>query len=454
MRVFLLVIVVVLLNCSSVFASNSFTPPDTTSSIIDKSSSVFLIEEAKHYYAEGKLKEALRLFKSIELKDPESAKASYWVSLCYYKLNNYTLALRHIQKARQKDSNVSAEIYELLGRCYHQNAQVDSAIINYTKALEGLSKQRATELHVWDKIEECKFARSEYRANKVNARKLLNVEINSEDNEYAPILTKNGSVLYFAGRRSNTTGGMKNPDDEQFFEDIYRAVWNQKFAMWDSVTNDLGKVNGDGFEAITYLNNDETYGLLTLNTTALDIESPTESSDICEIEKKGLTWGKPKLIHNESINTSYYDGSATMTADGTTMVFVSDRNGEKSSTDLYIVHRKGKKWGDAVALPININTERRETTPYLTPDGKYLFFSSDGHKGMGGYDIYVTQNYGNSWSTPINLGSSVNTVNDDTHFQYYPELKRALLAGITLDEMQCNYNIYEVDINKASLPLK
>ena len=136
------------------------------------------------------------------------------------------------------------------------------------------------------------------------------------------------------------------------------------------------------------------------------------------------------------------------------MVFVSDRNGEKSSTDLFIVHRKGKKWGDAVALPINVNTERRETTPYLTPDGKYLFFSSDGHKGMGGYDIYVTQNYGNSWSTPINLGASVNTVNDDTHFQYYPELKRALMAGITLDEMQCNYNIYEVDINKASLPLK
>jgi hypothetical protein len=75
-------------------------------------------------------------------------------------------------------------------------------------------------------------------------------------------------------------------------------------------------------------------------------------------------------------------------------------------------------------------------------------------KGMGGYDIYVTKKNGNSWSTPINLGSSINTVNDDTHFQYYPELKKAFMAGVTLDEMQCNYNIYEVDLEKAQLPLK
>jgi hypothetical protein len=103
---------------------------------------------------------------------------------------------------------------------------------------------------------------------------------------------------------------------------------------------------------------------------------------------------------------------------------------------------------------MNVNTKRRETTPYLTSDGKYLFFSSDGHKGMGGYDVYVSQNLGAGWTTPINLGSSINTVNDDTHFQYYTELKRAMMAGITLDEMQCNYNIYEVDLEKAQLPLK
>jgi tetratricopeptide (TPR) repeat protein len=431
-----------------------FSQEEKSKRNIESPSTLILLEEAKHYYTEGKVMEALNLFRSIEAKDEKSAKTKYWISLSYFKLNNYTLALNYAKKAFFLDNTPSGEVYELLGRCFHQNAFVDSAIVYYNKALVELSQSRIEELNVIGKIEECKFSISENKLAKPNARKLLNVEVNSEFNEYAPVLTKGGNVLYFVGRRNNTTGGLKNPDDEQYFEDVYQAKWNDTYHTWDSITNDLGKLNGDGFEAFTYVNADATKALLTLNTTALDIDSPTESSDICEVELRNGAWGKPKLIANESINTSYYDGSATITADGNTMIFVSDRNGDVSSTDLYVVQKVGKKWGEATPLPINVNTKGRETTPYLTPDGKYLFFSSDGLKGMGGYDIYVTKKNGNSWSTPINLGSSINTVNDDTHFQYYPELKKAFMAGVTLDEMQCNYNIYEVDLEKAQLPLK
>lgn len=431
-----------------------FSQDEKNNRLIDSPSTLILLEEAKHYYSEGKLMEALNNLRSIESKDDKSAKVKYWISLCYFKLNNYTMALTYAKKALSLDNTPSGEFYELLGRSYHQNAVIDSALYFYNKSIQDLSQTRIEELNILGKIEECKYAKSELKLGKPNARKLLNVEVNSEFNEYAPILTQGGKVLYFVGRRNNTTGGLKNPDDEQYFEDIYQAKWNETYHTWDSITNELGKLNGDGFEAFTYVNAEANKALLTLNTTALDIDSPTESSDICEVDLKNSIWGKPKLIANETINTSYYDGSATMTADGNTMIFVSDRNGEKSSTDLFIVKKTGKKWGEAVSLPMNVNTKGRETTPYLTPDGKYLFFSSDGHKGMGGYDVYVSQNNGSSWSTPINLGASINTVNDDTHFQYYPELKRAMMAGVTLDEMQCNYNIYEVDLEKVQLPIK
>ena len=431
-----------------------FSQDEKNNRLIDSPSTLILLEEAKHYYSEGKLMEALNNLRSIESKDDKSAKVKYWISLCYFKLNNYTMALTYAKKALSLDNTPSGEFYELLGRTYHQNAVIDSALYFYNKSIQDLTQTRIEELNILGKIEECKYAKSELKLGKPNARKLLNVEVNSEFNEYAPILTQGGKVLYFVGRRNNTTGGLKNPDDEQYFEDIYQAKWNETYHTWDSITNELGKLNGDGFEAFTYVNAEANKALLTLNTTALDIDSPTESSDICEVDLKNSIWGKPKLIANETINTSYYDGSATMTADGNTMIFVSDRNGEKSSTDLFIVKKTGKKWGEAVSLPMNVNTKGRETTPYLTPDGKYLFFSSDGHKGMGGYDVYVSQNNGSSWSTPINLGASINTVNDDTHFQYYPELKRAMMAGVTLDEMQCNYNIYEVDLEKVQLPIK
>ena len=450
MKFFLLLFSFCLIQTVSAYG---ITPPDSTSNLAQKTAATLVIEEAKHYYSDGHVKEALAMFKQAEAKDPESWKASYWVSLCYYRLNNFTMALKHVELARKKDKKVDAEVFELLGRCYHQNALLDSAIANYSRALNDLSKQRAEDLYVFDKLEECRFAKSEMLKNKPFARKLVPGDVNTEFNEYAPILTQNGSVLYFAGRKSNTTGGMKNPDDEQFFEDIYRAKWNAQFKMWDSITNKIDKLNGPGFETFSYVNEAGDYGLLTLNTTQQDLEVQTESSDICEVFMKAGKWGKPKVINNETINTSYYDGSATTTADGSMMVFVSDRNGETSSMDLYIVRKEGKKWGEAIPMPAHVNTLRRETTPYLTPDGKFLFFSSDGHKGMGGYDVYVTQNNGGSWSKPVNLGASINTVNDDTHFQYYKALKRAMMAGITLDEMQCNYNIYDVNLSEAVLPI-
>ena len=437
----------------TVSAFSKITPPDTTSNLAQKTAATLIVEEAKHYYSDGHIKEALAMFKQAELKDPESWKASYWVALSYFRLNNFTMALKHIESARRKDKEVDADLHELLGRCYHQNGLLDSALANYGRALNELSKQRAEDLHVWDKMEECKFAKAEIVQNKPFARKLVPGDVNTEFNEYSPVLTQNGTTLFFAARKSNTTGGMKNPDDEQFFEDIYRAKWNEQFKMWDSITNKVDKLNGSGFETFTYVNEDATHALLTLNTTQTELETQTESSDICEVDFKAGKWSKPKIINNESINTSYYDGSATLTADGSMMVFVSDRNGEASSMDLFIVRKEGKKWGEAIPMPAHVNSLRRETTPFLTSDGKYLFFSSDGHKGMGGYDVYVTQNTGGSWSKPVNLGASINTVNDDTHFQYYKALNRAMMAGITLDEMQCTYNIYDVNLSEAIFPI-
>src|SRR5690606_14357195 len=113
------------------------------------------------------------------------------------------------------------------------------------------------------------------------------------------------------------------------------------------------------------------YGIMTLNSTATDKKSSTNGSDLCEIKMntKG-TWNSPSIIKNKTINTSYFEGAATLTADGNTMYFVTDRKGEKSSTDIYVVEKVGKKWGEAKPLPMTINTVGRETTPFITPDGR------------------------------------------------------------------------------------
>ena len=166
----------------------------------------------------------------------------------------------------------------------------------------------------------------------------------------------------------------------------------------------------------------------------------------------GLTWNSPKTIKNKSINTSFYDGNATLTADGNTMYFMTDRKGERSGCDIYYVEKIGKKWGTAEPLPEHINTKKHETTPFVTPDGQYLFFSSEGHPGLGRFDVFVCKNLGDSWSEPVNMGAGINSVNDDMFFTYSAETKKAYVSGYEITGGKASIDIYEVDMSTFVFP--
>jgi hypothetical protein len=96
----------------------------------------------------------------------------------------------------------------------------------------------------------------------------------------------------------------------------------------------------------------------------------------------------------------------------------------------------------------------RETTPYISPDGRFLFFSSDGHVGMGGFDVFVTENTGSGWTKPVNLGGMINSVNDDTHFSIYKELGKAFITSSSISDKRSSLDIFEFDLNALKLPVK
>ena len=166
------------------------------------------------------------------------------------------------------------------------------------------------------------------------------------------------------------------------------------------------------------------------------------------------------MIKNKAINTAYFDGAATITDTvfndngdfSQILYFVSDRNGEKSMTDIFSIEKKNGEWIDTKNLLKTINTDGRETTPFITPNGRFLFFSSDALPGMGGYDVYYCENVNGVWGNPVNLGATFNTVNDDTHFQVYPQLKKAVIARINETEGLFNYDIFQIDLNNLDFP--
>jgi Tol biopolymer transport system component len=373
-------------------------------------------------------------------------------------MENYGLAMKYARDAVALDDNeLDKEVYELLGKSYHRmggisTTNLDSAIYFYQKAIEVLPAFRSKELSLNLRIEQCKFAKEAFEKGERITRIAVQ-SLNTGNHEYAPVLGPDGKSIYFTSRRSDTKGGTMNPDDQEFFEDIYKSVYNATNQSWDSVSNDLGRMNTSGFDALNYISRDGKTMLLTVNTTAVKEKLKTRSSDICIMtQSTSGKWSNPKLIDNHSINTSFFEGSATMTADGNTMYFVSDRKAEKSSTDIYVVQKVNKKWGEAKPLPAQINTIGRETTPFISPDGRFLFFSSDGLLGMGGLDVYVVENKGGSWGTPVNLGNGINTVNNDTHFQYYEELKKAMMSGNESLGNKSSMDLFEINMSNFTYP--
>lgn len=430
------------------------TPPDSTSTIAEKAAAMYLIEEGKSLYAEGRMRDALNKFRDAAKKDVTSWRAPFWISRCHYEQYNYGYALKYAQDAILINNNeVDKEIYEILAESYHRLGNIDSAIINYELAVKNLSKSRAAELRMPLRLEQAKYAKEQLAKGIENKRIHLEGNVNSGYNDYSPVVFNGGQTMYFTSRRSNTTGGGQNPSDQQFFEDIYSAKWNSEINQWDSITNRLGRLNDKGFESVSHISEDGQIAYITINNTAVqDPKITTKSSDIAEVRwtRQGQ-WSAPKLL-DKTINGSYYDGNATLTADGQTMYFVSERNANSKMSEIFVSYKQGSSWSKPQALPAEINSKGRETTPFITPDGRYLFFSSNGHeKSLGGYDVYVVERMGGSWGEVKNLGPAINTVNDDFGFKIYDAIGKAYVNGLEVIGEKASLDIYEFDIKLEDL---
>ena len=436
-------------------ANNVNTNPPDSLKLINKVTASNLIDVGMKMLVDSRNKDAINSFKEASNLDPENWRPYFYISKGHYNLYNYGYALDYAQKALLMDSErVDKEIYFMLGQSYHRLNKLDSALMNYKKALEYLSSLQAKDLQLELRISQCEYAiESSFKGETLKRTAVLN--INSGYNDYGGMLTNNGQEMYFTSRRNTSTGGQMNPDDQEYFEDIYRAVYNTETKSWDSITNDLKNFNSEAFDALTYISKDGKFGLMTINKEVLETDE-TRSSDLFYIEKnKKGRWSSPTSLDGKNVNTMYFEGSATMTEDKKTVYFVSDRNAERKHSDIYVVQEIDGNWGEAKLLPETINTIGRETTPYITPDGKYLFFSSDGFVGMGGLDIYVSQKLENDqWSEPVNLGGTINSVNNDTHFYYYPDLNKAMISSTTLTGQKGSLDIFEMDMTGFVIPVK
>ncbi|WP_071397187.1 OmpA family protein [Flammeovirga pacifica] len=257
----------------------------------------------------------------------------------------------------------------------------------------------------------------------------LGPEINSQYQDFAPVLSADEKTLIFTSRRPDSKGGDIDPIDGLYYEDVYIAH-NDDEGEWQKANNIGNVVNTKGHDAAVGLSPSGNSLFLYRNTGS-------HSGDLFLSQWNGKDWSKPMEL-SKNVNSDNWETHATLTADGKSLYFTSNRTGKdtQGGKDIYVIHKEeDDTWGAPQNLGPVINTEYDEESPFIHPNGKILYFSSKGHNGMGGYDIYFSEwdENNTSWSTPQNIGYPINTAGDDIFYSISSDGQRGYFSSIRED---------------------
>lgn len=227
--------------------------------------------------------------------------------------------------------------------------------------------------------------------------------INSPNLEYAPTITATGRTLYYVSNRAGGVGG----------HDFWVTTKQDRLdtAFTDPVN--LGApVNTELNEGVASISADGQ----VIYFTACNRSDGLGDCDLYEAELEGTEW---KNVRNISeINSAYWDSQPSISSDGKTLYFISNRPGAMGGpddADIYISRLQSDgRWSDPVNLGAPINTKKREDSPFIFPGGKVLYFASAGHGGYGKLDFFASKlNSDGTWGQPENLGKPFNTSQDE-----------------------------------------
>ena len=353
-------------------------------------------------------------------------------------------ALPHLLKAYDLDHEVDEDILSLLGEAYQYREEFDNAILYFEayrdQLIKSLSFDRSRKVFdaEW-KIFECRNAKI-YTANPMNVEITnLSDNVNSEYPDYGPLITADESTLIFTSRRPHENNA-DLAEDFEYYEDIYESDYEN--GQWQKAYPLPAPINGNYHNSNIGISPDGTI---------LFVYTDENGGDILVSEKVDGQWSKPKPIRG-LVNTPYLENSATLSNDHKTLYFVSDKPGGFGGTDIYVSHLEDNgRWGEAKNLGSHINTERDEEGPFISKSGEHLYFSSNGHAGMGDLDIYIAEKAHDSdkesFDEPYNLGYPINSVENDIFFVLNADETHAYYSSVK-SSSKGEQDIYRVDMSK------
>ena len=413
--------------------------------LFDAALSTPRIMAARHEFNDNNMRGAMLIYREVLQSDPNNAAALYGTSECYYNLKKYKLALEYLNKALEKEPGISSESEFFRGQIYHRTAKLDDAIAAFD---DFLSKEKPStyeyELATQYRLQ-CLYARDMIKKPVNVVIENMGNLINSRYDEYTPSISADGKTIVFTARRNDTKGGRMDEDgDYKYFEDIYFSEYDESTKEWTQSTAVEGDLNTETYDAVLSIFPSGNGMYVYKNTV-----SSTGDIYFSEYRPGTKEWSAAQKMPRP-INTSYFEGSISMTSDGASVYFVSERPEGEGQGDIYVSTKKGESWTSPKNLGSVVNTDLDEKFVFIHPNGKTLFFASNGHQTMGSYDIFKTEYVNGEWSVPINLGYPINTVNEESTFSLTKDNKSLLIAA-EYDDSYGERDIYKIDVSNYEL---
>lgn len=381
--------------------------------------------DGEYFFLYEEYEEALYSFNTIYKRGgANNANINYRIGQCYLNIPGEKYrAIPFLEKAvknmsdkyvegsfREQNAPYEAQFY--LGNAYRITNRLDEAIAAYNKYKELVGNKNELAIKLANKeIDACKMAEEFMRKPVPFNKQLLGRPVNTSSRDYFPVLSVEESMLVYNSA-------------QKFYQALFfcRKVSNK----WTAPVNITPHVQSDGnqFASSLSFNGKELY---------LRMEEK-DDANIMVSEYVNGKWTQSRPL-NKNINSKYWEGNACVSKDGLSLYFSTNKKGGSGALDLYVSKRKPDgDWEPAVSLGSTINTEFNEDAPFISEDGKKLYFISQGHTTIGGYDVFCsTLNDDGTWGVPVNLGYPVNTTDDDMSFTPLQDGKSGYLALYTQD---------------------